>query len=91
MTFTYQGDRFLLDGKPYRILSGAMHDFLPAAEMRSSYLKPTALKGLSSRLPIPRIWVDSTKKRTAKSLFAVRFHVLSEQIPRSCIFYESML
>ena len=27
MKFTYEGDQFLLDGQPYRILSGAMHYF----------------------------------------------------------------
>lgn len=40
MTFTYQDREFLLDGKPYQVISGAMHYFrIPRAYWRDRLLK----------------------------------------------------
>ena len=48
MTFTYQGDEFLMDGKPYRILSGAMHYFRIVPEYWEDRLKKLKACGFNT-------------------------------------------
>jgi len=47
-TFTYEGDQFLMDGKPYRILSGAMHYFRIVPEYWEDRLKKLKACGFNT-------------------------------------------
>ena len=48
MTFTYEKDQFLLDGKPYRVLSGAMHYFRIVPEYWEDRLKKLKACGFNT-------------------------------------------
>ena len=47
-TFTYEKNQFLLDGKPYRILSGAMHYFRIVPEYWEDRLKKLKACGFNT-------------------------------------------
>ena len=47
-TFTYEKNHFLLDGKPYRILSGAMHYFRIVPEYWEDRLKKLKACGFNT-------------------------------------------
>jgi len=48
LTFTYEGDQFLMNGKPYRILSGAMHYFRIVPEYWEDRLKKLKACGFNT-------------------------------------------
>lgn len=48
MIFTYEGNQFLMDGKPYRILSGAMHYFRIVPEYWEDRLKKLKACGFNT-------------------------------------------